>query len=107
MRKLVGAAILALTITTLAGCSAENKVADFHTLVHAIPAYKNMTDTNIDKAAKGVCTLFDADASTGYQLAHDAIIQSGRTESQAVVFVRGSVAAYCPDHTKDIPEDAK
>jgi tellurite resistance protein len=112
MNKTWAASIVALALTaTLAGCSTgpdESKVAAYHTVAHAMPAYKDVTTAGLDKAAKGVCQIFkDDDSKSGWVTATQAATQSGADSAQANVLVQAAVAAYCPEYVKDIPAEVK
>lgn len=109
MNRILGATIVVLAAVTLAGCASgpdTEKVDAYHTLMHAMPAYKNVSTAGLDKAAKGVCGIFKADQTTGWAIAvQGASINAD--EAQANILVQAAVAAYCPQYKDNIPANAK
>lgn len=105
MRNLMGAAIAVLAITALAGCSTgpdASKIDAYRTVVHAMPAYADLSNDNLDKAAEGICRLFKADQDTAYNMAV-SVSSENASQAEAHVLVKAAVAAYCPEFVKDIP----
>lgn len=110
MNKILGAMIIALAAVTLAGCSSgpdQSKVDDYHTLIHAVPAYADLSNSNLDKAGKGICRMFQIDAKTGYKIALAATTQGDETPAQGNLLVQAAVKTFCPQYWGDIPQDVK
>lgn len=110
MNKILGATLVVLATVTLAGCASgpdAEKVDAYHTLMHAMPAYKDVSTAGLDKAAKGVCGIFKADQETGWSVAVQGAAVGGADEAQANILVQAAVAAYCPEYRDSIPANAK
>lgn len=109
MNRILAATIVVAAAATLTACSSgldTEKVDAYHTLMHAMPAYKNISNADLDKAAKGVCRIFKADEKTGWAISVEGA-SINADSAQANVLVQAAVAAYCPQYKGDIPADAK
>lgn len=108
MRKsrLVAPVALLLLLT---GCSASGpdpeKVAAYHTVVHAMPAFADTPTATLDKAGKAVCKLIDLDAKHGWAQAVQAASKTDDDVLQANLLVVAAVSAFCPQHNNDIPAE--
>jgi hypothetical protein len=112
MNKLWGAiGIAAVTLTALTACSTgpdQSKVDAYHTVAHAMPAYKSVSNAGLDKAGKAVCKIFEtSDDKSGWATATQAAMQGGADAAQANVLVQAAVGAYCPEFKKDVPSEVK
>ncbi len=105
MNKILGAAALVAAALTLTACTTgpdQNKVDAYRTVVHAMPAYADVSNDNLDKVAKGVCGIFKAAESTGWDVALEGAQSSGADSKQAAILVTAAVRAYCPQYDKDL-----